>query len=985
MSAERSRQVEQLYHAARERDPAQRAVFLDQACAGDQALRHEVDSLLAEDARVESFLETPALDFVPTISGEDAGQSLIGRRLGSYQCVSLLGKGGMGEVYRARDTQLHRDVALKLLPSVFASDPERLARFQREAEVLASLNHPNIAQIYGIEGTGRSRCIVMELVEGGTLEERLKRGPIPVDEALLITKQIAEALEAAHEKDIIHRDLKPANVKITPEGRVKVLDFGLAKPLEDPNPDFSRMAATDAGVILGTAAYMSPEQACGKKVDKRADIWAFGCLLYELLTGKQAFEGENVTETLAAVLKADPDWTLLPATTPAGIRVLLRRCLQKDLARRLRDATDVRIEIEDALSAPPSVLVDERHLVVPKPLWKRASPALLTGVVLSVMTGFLVWNLRPSVPATTMRFSFTIPGDQRFSIPGRSLIAISPDGTQMVYAANSRLYIRSMSEVESKPISGTENTQGVAANPLFSPDGRYVAFWWQTGNRGTLKKIAVGGGSPVTLAEATNNVYGTSWDKDGIVIGQVSEGIRRVSENGGKPETLVRVKADEVAANPQQLPGAQAVLFTLAPATGRDRWNKARIVVQSLKSGKRKTLIEGGSDARYVPTGHIVYALSGTLFAIPFNVKRLEVIGTPVPIIEGVRRAPGAAGSGDAQLSFSNNGSLIYIPGPVSAYVFQWELALFDRQGGVTPLKVPPAESYFPRVSTDGKRAAFEIDDGQDANISVYDLSGTSPVRRLTFGGRNRFPIWSADGERIAFQSDREGDPGIFWQRADGTGPAERLTKPEQGTSHIPESWTPKGDSFLFRALKGSSVTLWTFSVPDKKTAPFEAVQPSPTNAVFSPDGRWVAYESSETTGFDLFVQPFPSKGAQYQVPGKPGKRHPLWSPDGKELFFDALVPGELNRQFFGVSVTTRPGFTFGNPVPLAKVTGGGSIPGLPTSRDSTNYGVTPNGQFIAQYNPSNGIPELEAGGPASQIQIVLNWFEELKRRVPVR
>src|SRR5256712_1126201 len=357
MSAERSRQVEQLYHAARERDPAQRAVFLDQACAGDQALRHEVDSLLAEDASVESFLETPALDFVPTISGEDAGKYVIGRRLGSYQCVSLLGKGGMGEVYRARDTQLHRDVALKLLPSVFASDPERLARFQREAEVLASLNHPSIAQIYGLEGTGRSRRIVMELVEGETLEERLKRGPIPVDEALLITKQISEALEAAHEKDIIHRDLKPANVKVTPEGRVKVLDFGLAKPLAEQirsssdSPTF-KVTATDQRMILGTAAYMSPEQARGEKVDKRTDIWAFGCVLYELLTGKQPFEGVTVTDTLAAVLKTEPDWNRLPAATPAGIRVLLRRCLQKDVTRRLRDASDARIEIQDALEAP---------------------------------------------------------------------------------------------------------------------------------------------------------------------------------------------------------------------------------------------------------------------------------------------------------------------------------------------------------------------------------------------------------------------------------------------------------------------------------------------------------------------------------------------------------------------------------------------------------------------------------------------------------
>src|SRR5437867_11607364 len=344
MSAERSRQIEQLYHAARERDPAQRAVFLDQACAGDQALRREVNSLLAEDARVESFLETPALDFVPTISGEDAGQSLIGRRLGSYQCVSLLGKGGMGEVYRARDTQLHRDVALKLLPSVFASDPERLARFQREAEVLASLNHPSIAQIYGLEGTGRSRCIVMELVEGETLDKRLARGPIPVDEALLIAKQIAEALEAAHEKGIIHRDLKPANVALTRDGQVKVLDFGLAKALEAGggasldlanSPTLTSPAMmTGIGVILGTAAYMAPEQAKGRPADKRSDVWAFGAVLYEMLTGRRAFEGEDVSETLAAVLKDSPEWNLLPAALPLTIRRLIERCLSKDCYQR---------------------------------------------------------------------------------------------------------------------------------------------------------------------------------------------------------------------------------------------------------------------------------------------------------------------------------------------------------------------------------------------------------------------------------------------------------------------------------------------------------------------------------------------------------------------------------------------------------------------------------------------------------------------------
>src|SRR2546425_4391510 len=353
MPDERSDRIEQLYHAARERGPDERATFLQQVCAGDEALRREVESLLAEDADVRSFLETPALEFMKKMSGEDAGQSLIGRQFGPYSVVSLLAKGGMGEVYRAHDTQLQRDVALKLLPEIFASDAERLARFQREAQVLAALNHPNIAQIYGLEGTGRSRCIVMELVEGDTLEERLKRGPIPVDEALLITKQIAEALEAAHEKDIIHRDLKPANVKITPEGRVKVLDFGLAKPLEEPNQDLSnsptfRMLATDAGVILGTAAYMSPEQAKGLKVDQRTDIFSFGAVLYEMLTGKPAFNGDSVSDILAAVLRIEPDWTRLPKDTATAIRRLLRRCLQKDRNRRLQTAIDIQIELEDA-------------------------------------------------------------------------------------------------------------------------------------------------------------------------------------------------------------------------------------------------------------------------------------------------------------------------------------------------------------------------------------------------------------------------------------------------------------------------------------------------------------------------------------------------------------------------------------------------------------------------------------------------------------
>jgi serine/threonine protein kinase len=421
MPAERSQRIEDLYHAARGRDPSERAAFLGQACAGDDALRREVESLLAEDDGVQSFLETPALEFVKNLSGEDSGQSMVGRQFGPYSIVSFLAKGGMGEVYRARDTQLQRDVALKLSPEIFASDSERLARFQREAQVLAALNHPNIAQIYGLEGIGTSRCIVMELVEGDTLQDRLKRGAIPIKEALAIAEQMTEALEAAHEKDIIHRDLKPANVKITPEGRVKVLDFGLAKPLEEPIRASSdsptlKVTATDKGVILGTAAYMSPEQARGEKVDKRTDMWAFGCVLYELLTGKQAFGGETVTDVLAAVLKTEPDWNRLPAATPAGIRVLLRRCLQKELTRRLRDATDARIEIQEAVSVPSSVTFPEAA-IPERPIWQQAMPLVLAGLAVAVLGGLAGWILKPTSmvlpPSPVSRFTINLPATQQ--------------------------------------------------------------------------------------------------------------------------------------------------------------------------------------------------------------------------------------------------------------------------------------------------------------------------------------------------------------------------------------------------------------------------------------------------------------------------------------------------------------------------------------------------------------------------------------------
>jgi len=749
----------------------------------------------------------------------------IGTRLGSLEITALLGKGGMGEVYRAHDTKLNRDVAIKVLPDVFANDPERVARFHREAQSVAALNHPNIAAIYDLEETHGAKFLVLELVEGETLADLLRRGPLPLDETLNVAHQICEALEAAHEKGVIHRDLKPANVKVTPEGKVKVLDFGLAKALDSApassNLSFSptlSLGATQAGVVLGTAAYMSPEQARGFNTAAHSDIFSFGCVLFEMLTGRAAFDGDTVSDVLASVLKSGPDFDLLPDNLNPRIRDLLRRCLEKNPRRRWYAIGDVRLEIENIRANPVAVVaaaVEQPALVVrPKPSWKRVVPALLATLILGVIAGISVWYFRPSKPLTVTRFVVTLAEGQQFTNPGRNLVAISRDGTQMVYVANRGLYHRSMHELEARLIPGTD-TQTAVLSPVFSPDGRSVVFLSQSDS--TLKKIAVTGGAAVTICPA-EFPFGISWGPEGILFGQSRKGIMRVSESGGKPELLVSLKNDEVASGPQMLPGGKAVLFTLATGTGEGIFEKAQIVVQILKSGERKLLLDGGSDARYLPTGHIVYGFGGTLFAVPFDLGRLQVTGGPVPVVEGVRRANNV---GTVQFSFSDTGTLIYVPGPVSSVGGQLILTLMDRKGNLNPLKVPPGEYGLPRVSPDGKQIAFEIEDGKGSNIWIYDLAGTSAIRQLTVGGANRYPIWSADSQRVAFQSDREGDLGIFWQKADGSGTAEHLTKPDQGVTHIPDSWSPDSQKFSFTAAKGTEASVWLYSLQDKKTALF--------------------------------------------------------------------------------------------------------------------------------------------------------------------
>jgi serine/threonine-protein kinase len=887
----------------------------------------------------------------------------------------------MGEVYRARDARLNRDVALKVLPELFALDPDRLARFRREAQLLASLNHPNIGAIHGLEESNSVQALVLELVEGPTLADRIASGPVPAEEAVPIARQIADALESAHEQGIIHRDLKPANIKLRPDGMVKVLDFGLAKALDttDPvsgsvtmSPTITSPALTQMGVILGTAAYMSPEQVKGRPADKRSDVWAFGAVLYEMLTGERPFKGDDMADTLAAVLRQNVDMTALPASTPASVRRLIARCLDRDVKRRLRDIGEARIALEE--TAAPGQEEDAAAAVarVPRPLWQRALPMVLAAVVAGTAVGAAVWllNSRSIPPATVSRSIFALPDGERFTgaIP-HHVLALSPDGTQMVYASNNRLYLRSMSEFEAREIQGTQDREA-AWSPVFAPDGQSLLFY-ATSER-AIKKIALTGGNAATICAAAVP-WGISWEPEGIVFGQGRDGVMRVSPDGGQPTVVARVKDGEVAHGPQLLPGGQHVIFTLASGNEITRWDRARIVVQPVGSGEQTTIFESGSDARYLPTGHIVFGSSGRLFAAPFDLRRLT-IGSAVPMVEDVMSSGGRS-TGAYHYSVARNGSLIYAPGNAGLSREPWEVVITDRKGAIERLKIPPDRYIAPRASPDGTRVVIGADDGKEAIVYTWELSGTSGRERLTYGSNNRFPIWSSDGKRIAFQSDREKDVAI-WQTTPG-GTAERLTKPEPGESHAPEDWHPKDDVLLYSVTKGPQVTLWTLSLRDGKAARFSDIQSEyPTGARFHPTtGRWVAYTRRESDiSTRVFVEPFPATGFRRELPvgGALAGPHKIgWSRDGTELFYIPRI-----FEFEAVTVRTEPTLAFGLPVILPRPFN----PGPPNGR--TLYDVLPGGRFLGLIPPgrTDAIPRF-----SREIRVVLNWSEDLKARVPAR
>ena len=903
---------------------------------------------------------------------------MIGTTIGSYEVVGKLGEGGMGQVYRARDTRLGRSVAIKVISDTVVLDADRVARFDREAKVLASLNHPRIATLYGVEESAGRHFLVMELVEGETLADRLQRGAMPVADALAVAQQIAEALEAAHESGVIHRDLKPANVKVTPDEQVKVLDFGLAKAIEseqtavETNSPTLSMRATQMGVILGTAAYMSPEQAKGARVDHRSDIFSFGVVLYEMLAGRRPFQGETAGDVLASVIVRDADLNSLPAGVPLRLRDLLRRCLEKQPKKRWQAVGDVRAEIETIAASPEAPASFVQPMATTRPLWKRVAPLIAVAAVASGLTYLAVWRLRPTAARPpVVRFSLTLPEGQQLMIgAGRRFLAISPDGHRIAYFSRGQLFLRSLSDLAAVPIQGVETAQQ-SSIPAFSPDSQSIVYW---ASDRTLKRIDLRGGAALTICSVATNPRGLSWGADGIVFTQDAH-ILRVSPTGGNPEPLVSLESAEVADGPQVLPDGQTLLFTVNPgALSPESWDQAAVVVQSLKTGDRKTLVSGGADGRYLPTGHLVYALGGTLIARAFDFRRLQDIGPPVPVLEGVRRVTGGA-SGAALASYSNTGSLVYVPGPAGSAAAQFDVALSDRTGSIEPLGLPPASYVYPRVSPDGKQITLGTEDAQEAVVWVYDLAGRkAPPRQLTFGGRNRFPVWSSDGQRIAFQSDREGDLAVFWQRADGSGAAERLTKPESGTAHVPDSWSRDGDHLAVTVVRGASFSLATHSVREGKTTAFAGVTSGalPT-AVFSRDGRWLAYSSSDsgTAGTQVYVQPFPPTGARYRVFAKAADNphHPLWSPGDQELFYIPRVGG-----FEAVKVITQPTFDLGNAVQIPRV-----FPTAPPTTPRT-FDITPTGRIVSVI--ARGQTSTVAPSPP-MIHVVLNWFDELTARVP--
>jgi Tol biopolymer transport system component len=888
---------------------------------------------------------------------------LPGRRLGPYEILSAIGAGGMGEVYKARDTRLNRDVALKVIPEAFSADADRMARFEREAKLLASLNHPHIASIYGLEESSSTNSLVMELVEGPTLADRIASGPIPLDEALPIAKQIAEALEYAHDHSVIHRDLKPANIKVKPDGTVKVLDFGLAKAmLDDPaavdmsNSPTLSMAATMAGTILGTAAYMSPEQARGRAVDRRTDIWAFGVVLFEMLTGHAVFAGEDVSETLAFVMTKEPAFDALPAKTPLAIQNLLRRCLDKNLKRRLQHIGEARIIIEDALSgvAPAEA--------VPVP---RKTRELLLSVVaaIAIVVAALGWGAfaylrRAREGAQPVRFFVSPPGAGRLTMTAPTTtgafvnpLAVSPDGSRIAIVATgadgkSQLWVRSLDTLAAQPLAGTEG----AFQPFWSPDSRFIAFF----EGGKLKKIEVSGGPPTALCDAPDPRNGT-WNRNGVIVfgPSANSALARVSAAGGVPTTTTTLGQDEtVHVRPFFLPDGQHFLYRAATGPGG-----GPIYVGSLNSAERKLLFSADSSNVVYSRGYLLSLRETTLMAQPFDAQRLVLTGDAFPIAENI--LTGVTTNPTGIFSVSENGVLVYQTGTATAGN---QLLWLDRNGKQISVLGDPALYTDLELSPDGKRTSFSITDqaGKGRDIWLYDVVRGLRTR-FTFGpGAAISSIWSPDGSRIVFNANRKGHLDLYQKSSSGAGTEEVLL--EDNVDKYPTSWSPDGRFILYRSGVGQTSREF-FILPlsgDHKPVRFLNTKFDEGFGQFSPDGRWVAYRSNESGRNEIYVAPFPGPGGKWQI-SIAGGELPRWQHDGTEIFYLApdnkLMAATVNGK--GASFEVRAV----KPLFETRIVLGGRY----------QYAISADGQRFLINTPS----EQAASAP---ITVVLNWTAGLKK-----
>jgi len=882
---------------------------------------------------------------------------MIGQTTGPYRVTARIGAGGMGEVYRATDSKLGREVALKVIPPAFANDAERMARFQREAQVLASLNHPNIATIHGLEEGNGIRALVMELVEGPALAERIKQGALPLDEALPIAKQIAEALEYAHERGIVHRDLKPANVKITSDGKAKVLDFGLAKALSDDasaqdashSPTLS-VAATKAGIILGTAAYMSPEQARGKPVDRRADIWSFGVVLFEMLSGRQIFGGETASDSMAAVITREPDWTALPAGVPRRVRELLRRCLQKDPRRRLQAIGDARIELEETDAGE-----EARGAVIPVPekssSWRGRILIAALGVA-ALAAGAGLQSLRTPAPAPHPVARIAQPIANELVLTNRThiILAISPDGSKMVQVANQRLYLRSLDSLTAVELPGTEG----AASPFFSPDGQWVGFF----AGGQTKKIPVVGGTPVMVC-AKDGFDGSWGPNDTILIGTAFSGILAVSAQGGTPSLLVAPEPGILYLKPRFLPDGKTFLYVRGKPGSFDEWEG---VMRSFEKDDSTVVLRGPNEVMYTPTGHLLYARLSELLAVPFDLASRRVTGNPERVAQNVDYTNAG---GTSQFALSDTGTLVYLAAQGTRGL-KTRLAAVDRAGKTTALPLDVRDYSDPKVSPDGWLVAAHLPDAQN-DVWVADVArGT--MSRLSFDpAEDETPIWSPDGHTVAWSATRGAVArAIFRRAADGSGKEELVWTSEQH-AHL-RDWLPDGRALLVEILDPKlGMDIWRLDLGEKPTATIFLQTPfNERNSRISPDGRWIAYVSDEAGRDDVYIQSFPSAGAKVQVSNSGGDQ-PVWSRNGKALFFRGA--GAMQEVTFEAS----PRLSVGKPHTLfpdqfESPQGGGH----------TGYDVFPDGRFLmiqSADTPQN------TGAPRNEFIFVFNWFEELRRQ----